>query len=165
MSQRCGADAVVLVLPATCPDVGEMLSTELASQKRDNMQCLLKILSNLRFLARQGLPLRGDGSDADSNFTQLLLLRGQDDPRITEWMAKKTDKYVSHDVQNELLKVMALSVLRKIAASIMQSDFFSIMCDECTDLSNKEQLVICTRWISSDQLEPHEDIHWPVQGG
>lgn len=32
------------------------------------------------------------------------------------------------------------------------------MCDECTDLSNKEQVVICIRWISSEQLEPQEDI-------
>ncbi len=159
-SSLCHKEAVqlVIVLPATCPDVGEMLSTELASPKRDNRQCLLKILSNLQFLARQGLPLRGDGSDADSNFTQLLVLRGQDDPRIAEWMAKKTNKYVSHNVQNELMKVMALAVLRKIAASIQQSEFFSIMCDECTDLSNNEQLVICIRWVSSDQLEPHEDI-------
>ena len=31
------------------------------------------------------------------------------------------------------------------------------MSDECTDSSNREQLVICIRWID-DQLEPHEDF-------
>jgi len=30
---------------------------------------------------------------------------------LTEWLEKKTNKCVSHDIQNELLKVMALSVL------------------------------------------------------
>ena len=32
----------------------------------------MKILSNVQFLARQGLPLRGDGEETDSNFTGIL---------------------------------------------------------------------------------------------
>ena len=31
------------------------------------------------------------------------------------------------------------------------------MCDEFTDSSNKEQLLICIRWIDH-QLEPHEEL-------
>ncbi|KAI6656188.1 hypothetical protein LOD99_1521 [Oopsacas minuta] len=81
--------------------------------KEDNRECLLKIISNLKFLTRQGLPLRGDG-DTDLNFTQLMKLHARDDPRLTEWLEKKTNLYISHDIQNELLKVMALSVLREI---------------------------------------------------
>ena len=50
---------------------------------------------------------------------------------------------------------MALSVLRDIAS---ESTFYSIMCDECTDASNKEQVVICIRWIESSNLEVHEDV-------
>ena len=42
---------LVVVLPACYPDVGEMLSKEHADQKKDNRQCLLKVLSNIRFLA------------------------------------------------------------------------------------------------------------------
>jgi hypothetical protein len=40
---------VMVVLPATCPDVAEMLSAQLSDQKKDNRQCLLKILSNKVF--------------------------------------------------------------------------------------------------------------------
>ena len=64
---------LVVVLPACCPDVGEMLSKEHADQK-DNRQCLLKVLSNIRFLVQQGTALRGDGDENDSNFIQLLKL-------------------------------------------------------------------------------------------
>ena len=32
------------------------------------------------------------------------------------------------------------------------------MCDECTDVNNKEQLAICLRWIEDDRLEVHEDF-------
>ena len=74
-------------------------------------------------MARQGLAFRGDGDEVDSNFMQLLKLRGRDDPRIEAWIQRKTDKYVSHDMQNELLKVMALSILRRIAGCISTSKF------------------------------------------
>ena len=96
---------------ASFPDVGEMLSKEHADQK-DNRQCLLKVSSNIRFLARQGIALSGDADETDSNFIQLRKLRGLDDLRIEPWLQHKTDKYVSHDVKNELLNVMAISVLR-----------------------------------------------------
>ena len=46
---------VVVVIPSTCQDVGEILSQEHAREKSENRQCLLRILSNIRFLARQGL--------------------------------------------------------------------------------------------------------------
>ena len=86
-----------------------------------------------------------------------MKLRARDDPCLAEWL-EKTNKYISHDIQNELLKVMALSVLRDISCSIHKSTFYSIMCDECTDASNKEQLVICIRWIGNSDLEVHEDV-------
>ena len=159
-SSDCHKEAVEvsIVLPRSCPDVGEMLSSHHSQQKKDNRECLLKILSNLKFLARQGLALRGVDDDKDSNFMQLMKLRARDDPRLGEWLEKKTNKYVSHDIQNELLKIMALSVLRDISRSVHESTFYSIMCDECTDASNKEKLVICIRWIGNSDLEVHEDV-------
>ena len=106
----------------------------------------------------QGLPVRGVGDETDSNFIQLLKLCGQDYPLIECWMKRKSSKYVSHDIQNELMKIMALSMLREIAACIQKSTFFSIMCDECIDSSNREQLVLCIQWIDHDKLDPQEDV-------
>ena len=40
------------------------------------------VLQNIRFLARQGLPLRGDGDESNGNFHQLFLLRGVDHPPV-----------------------------------------------------------------------------------
>ena len=45
------------VLPLCCKDIGEQLSQQHGKEKRDSRQCLLIILSNLRFLARQGVAL------------------------------------------------------------------------------------------------------------
>ena len=51
---------------------------------------------------------------------QLLKLRGLDDPRIESWLSKKTNKYTSHEAQNEILKTMAISTLRKIANDVLK---------------------------------------------
>ena len=107
------------------------------------------------FLARQGQPLRVHGDqECDSNFMQLLKLRSEDDHNIDSWIKKKTDKYTSPEMQNEILKVMAL---RQVVESLKTASFLTIMVDETTDVSNKEQVVVCFRWVDSN-LESHEEI-------
>ena len=85
-----GAFQVMVVTPSTCRDVGDNLVKQHKQEKKDNRLCLLKIISNVKFLARQGFPFRGDGEEIDSNFIQLLKLCGLDDPRIDSWHSKKT---------------------------------------------------------------------------
>jgi len=60
-------------------------------------------------------------------------------------------------MHNEILKVMALNVLRQVTLSIQSAPIFSIMVDETTDISNKEQVVICFRWVDK-QLEAHNNV-------
>ena len=60
---------------------------------------------------------------------------------------------------------MALRILREIALNVQNSTIYTIMADESADLSNKEQLVFCIRWVD-DKLIVHEDfigMH-PMQG-
>ena len=147
----------VVTLPKTTKDVGELLSVQHAEEKAVNRKNLLVIAENIKFLARQGLALRGDGSDNDSNFHQLLLLREKENPTVQRLFSKKTDKYTSPQIQNELLQIMALTLLRDIANSIRNSPFYCIMADEVTDSSNREQVVLCFRWIDKD-LQAHEDF-------
>ncbi len=109
-------------------------------------------------MARQGLPLRGDGAKVDSNFRQLFLLQAQDNTKLLKWITGgKSDNCVSADIQNELLKAMALRISRDIASVLKQTSFFTIMVDESTDFANKEQVVICLRWVD-DNLHAHEEF-------
>ena len=98
---------LVIKIPSTSRNIGEMLSSSLASQKAENRKILMTILSNIRFLGRQGLAFRGQyysgdaqekGYEIDSNFIQLLLLRAEDNPRILQWMEKSQDKFTSPDI-------------------------------------------------------------------
>ena len=56
---------------------------------------------------------------------------------------KKTDKYTSPTIQNEMLKIVGLQVLRDIADSLQKVRCFSLMAEEVTDDSNREQVAIC----------------------
>lgn len=95
--------------------------------------------------------------ESDSNFMQLLKLRIEDDRRIINWLDKKTDKYTAPDMQNEILKVMSQMISREIAVELQSAPFLTIMEDETTNVSNKEQLVICFRWVDK-KLEAHEEF-------
>ena len=75
-----------MTLPSTTKDIGKSLSAIHQQEKLERHQCFLKILSNIRFLARQGLPLRGHGDESDSNFNQLLRVQSGDDIRLVNWI-------------------------------------------------------------------------------
>ena len=146
---KTAVDAVVTV-PRTCGNVGAMLSAAHASAKRKNHEYVLQVFQIVCFWSRQGIALRG-------NFIQLLLLRSIDNTTILSMLNKKTDKYTSPIIQNEMLKIMGLQVLREIAGSIQKAKYFSLMADEVTDVSNREQVAICIRWVDID-FQPHEEF-------
>lgn len=86
--------------------------------------------------------MRGDQNDQESNFMQLMKLCEVDDANIMKHLECHSDKYTCHQVQNEIIKIMAL---RKSATDFHTSMYFSLMADEVTDSSNREQVVVCLR--------------------
>ena len=143
-------------------DIAYLIDENSQAIKQNNREMLLKILSSIRYLARQSLPLRGnwkeeEKSEYDSNFFQLLKLRCEDNPKLAEWMDKKSNKFLSPKIQNEMLQIMALQILRDIAKNIQSDEIYSILVDETADTSNKEQMVLCMRWVD-ENLIPHEEF-------
>ena len=80
-------------------------------------------------------------TDAESNFIQLMKLRGNDQQAsmttnsstylqqytlqdIVEWLDKKDEKYTSAEVQNDSLKHMSTTVMCKVADRIQKAAFF-----------------------------------------
>ena len=52
---------------------------------------------------------------------------------------------------------MTIEVLRSKLSLTKQSEFYNIICNEQTDVSNKEQLSFCIRWIN-ENLCPVDDF-------
>ena len=67
--------------------IDEQSNNKLAYQKRNNRLIFLKILENLRFLSRQGLPMLGGSNNG--NFMQLLLFEARYSSGIYKWLEKK----------------------------------------------------------------------------
>ncbi len=80
----------------------------------------LRVLRDIRYLARQGMSFRSNRDD-DGNFIQLLHLQGVENPDIETWMKKKTNKYTSHDIQNECVQLLALQIVREMSCNIRDS--------------------------------------------
>ena len=162
LSHRDAMDQVV----GKNKNVGEMLQKGYAEEKAENKKMLKAILSSIRYVGRQGLALRGrykvgegendKGCETDSNFLQLLKMRADDIPGLCDWLKRPQAKFTSPDIQNEMLSIMALMILRQIAGEI-SGKWFTIMVDETTDLSNTEQMILCLRYVD-DNLDVHEEV-------
>ena len=70
---------------------------------------------------------------------------------------KKTGKYTIPVIQNEIIKTIALKVAETISENLQGTSFYTIMADETTDYSNKEQFAVCFRWIDN-RFEVYEDF-------
>ena len=146
---------VIVKIPSSYPDVGKCFPVSCQRKKaRITSVCSTYYRTSAFYLDRA---LRFGGMVMRQIRTLCSCLNSKTTPPWKHGCQKKKDKYTCHQVQNKMLKVMALSNLRKIAGDLSQARYFCIMSDECTDASNREQLVICIRWVDSN-LEPHEEF-------
>ena len=68
--------------------VHTLLCKHALSDQKLHHDMLLKQLSTLRYLLRQGMAIRGH-DDVESNLTQLLLLRSHEIPQLKVWLKEK----------------------------------------------------------------------------
>lgn len=66
---------------------------------------------------------------------------------------EKRNNWLSGDIQNEVLEIMAHFILRKIKDYICKSPFMAIMADGTTDVSGEEQFSICFRYVEPFSLK------------
>ena len=62
-----------------------------------------------------------------------------------------------HQIQDSILETMANTIIREISDNIRQAKYFSLMADEVTNVFNREQVVVCIRWVDGE-LQSHEDF-------
>lgn len=148
-SSACHKEAIakLAILSSKEPDIAAKLTTQRQNEQKKNRELLLTLLSSVCFLARQGLALRGN-VEQEGNLYQLLKLRISEQPNVKEWLQDGT--YMSHDIINEIVKLMGNTLLRKLIEEVKVAGFYAVLADETRDRSNKEQLVICLRWVDGD---------------
>ena len=68
--------------------------------------------------------------------------------------------YISNTIQNQIISILADQVSHSIISRVKAAKWFSVIADEVTDVSNKEQLSIALRYVDthSGTLLVREDL-------
>ena len=102
-------------------DVGEILCNQHAEEKMKSLKVLLAVLGNIRYFARQALPLRGNwnletGSEENSNVYQLLKLRAEENSEFWTGQGAKTI--------NTPLQSFKMKYWRQVSARVVSVSIF-----------------------------------------
>ena len=101
-------EAVMNVRSVATVNIAGVLNTKRKEQQLQRQHALIKDLSSVRYLVRQGLAVRGH-DEKEGNMMQLLHMWSAHNADIRVWM--REGNYLSHEIVNEI-KLMADNVLR-----------------------------------------------------
>ena len=135
--------------------INEMLIRQVEDAKTTRRKSLINQLSALRYLLRQGIAIRNDHTGG-SNLT-VMLQKVLDE---ASWV--ETHKYLSPEIINEMIELMAHKALRSLISNLVSQRWFSLLADETRDVSNREQVVVTLRWVS-EEYEICEDFFGLIQ--
>ena len=148
-------DALKFSFSTKSEPVSVQLQKEFNDIRSKRRSSFLKQLTCLQYLLRQGLALRNDHAGG-SNLSVMM------EQVLKEELWVKDKKYQSPEIINEIVEIMGHKVLRSLLSDILCQQWFSLMADETRDSSNREQLVICFRWVT-ETYEVSEDFIGLIQ--
>ena len=136
--------------------VMDTAAKQLMVKNKKVIESLLKITM---LCGRQGLPLRGHRDDNvdfeqgrssnQGNFLELVRFRAETDEVLANHLkiAPRNALYTSKTIQNSLIDVVRQRILNDISSEVNRAKYYTIIADEVTDLSNKEQLSLALRYV------------------
>ena len=122
-----------------------------------NRTIIKHIASAIHLCGTQSIALRGhrDDSTADSgsnkgNFLAILnySIKSGNTILATHFNeASKNAIYTSKTIQNQIIEIIGEHIRERILTEIKEAKYYSILCDEVSDVSNKEQVSIVLRFV------------------
>ena len=73
-----------------------------------------------------------------------------DSTSLANCLSSNRLEYMSPDIQNEIIKLLAHDVQSRIATEIQNCKYFMICSDGTTDITGQEQLSVILRCVASD---------------
>jgi len=109
-------------------------------------------------MARQGLPFRGHLESSESenrgNFIELLSFVAKYSPELKHWLSNHPGNvsWLSPSIQNEVIDIVSENILKTISERA-KGKFFSVLCDEVSDVSRHEYLTLVIRYVTDGKIE------------
>ena len=139
-------------------NVGNVLDLQLAASAKQaeelrqrNRSILLKLLRSVYFLAKSRIP----HTTTFEELVQLQIANGDDLLKQHVEQGASNAQYTSKFSSVSLIEAIDTWIERRLLSSLKTSPFFSILADECQDVSSQEELSICCRWVVEGHSEEH----------
>uniref|UniRef100_A0A7N0UUV2 DUF4371 domain-containing protein n=1 Tax=Kalanchoe fedtschenkoi TaxID=63787 RepID=A0A7N0UUV2_KALFE len=126
-------------------------------KKRDHWKnVLVRIISIIKFLAKHSIAFRGTKErlyeNNNGNFLDLIEMLTEFDLVIQEHVRRITSDdirfhYLGHNIQNELISLIASSIKSEIIKKVRQAKYFSVILDCTPDVSHQEQMSMMLRFV------------------
>lgn len=138
--------------------IKQQLSMAYHNKVSKNREALISILKTICLCGKQNIALRGK-TDVRSNFIALLQYKSEHDVVLREHLAHapKNRRYISHRIQNELIDIIGCQIQETILTPCRKAKYLSVIIDETTDISVKEQVALVVLYVSSDG-QRHEEL-------
>ena len=145
--------------------VKESLSRGYSEIVKKNRKIRLAVLDVVIVLAKRGIAFRGNWDSAamkeNGNFEFFIKWLAKYDESLSEHLstAAKNARYLSPQIQNEMINCLGESIRNALVTDIRKSKFISVMADESSDVSMTEQLAVCIRYLnasSDDEVRVNE---------
>ncbi|CAH0555131.1 unnamed protein product [Brassicogethes aeneus] len=127
---------------------------------RKNRVLLNILIDTTILLAKQELSFRGhrenEYSENRGNFIEIFNFKIKDNEEMTKHIANLGKSFSSKTIQNDLILCVSEVVRDVISNEIKETDFFSVIVDDTTDITEKSQCAISLRYLGKDNLIIYE---------
>ena len=124
---------------------------QLEEERQKNRSILLKLLRSIYFLAKNRIP----HTTTFEGLVKLQIANGDEILRHHVEQGPSNAQYTSKFSSQSLLVAIDSWIDSNLVISLQVSQFFTIMADECEDISTQEELSICCRWVIDGHAEEH----------
>ena len=128
-----------------------------AQEQARARHALRRIFDAVAFFSKQGLALRRDPEE-EGNVVQLLNDIARHDEALAKWMTRRGTggfHFTSPEALAAIQRQLAMAVTRQVVAEVAEAPYFALILDETADVSRKEQMAVCLRFVS-EELEVRE---------
>ena len=117
------------------------------------LKCTIEVLVTME---KHNIAIRGH-QEEDSNFMAMLSVLAKENSVLRDHLenAPRISKYTSPDIQNEIIFFSAKQILDGIIDNCKRSVIYALIADESTDVTNKEQISVCIRFVSTKEVGKH----------